>query len=114
VALLTVYPISRAGDSKAYVAADVAGDTFPNDGKTFLHYKNTNAATRTVTANSIRPCDQGFDHNETCVVGATTGDEMMGTFPPSRYNDPTTGLVGVTYDAVTNLTVAALRADPTT
>lgn len=109
MALLTVYSLSRTGDSKAYVAADVAGDTFPNDGRTFLHYKNSNAATRTATVNSIRPCDQGFDHNDAVLVGATTGDEMAGPFDPARYVDPTTGLTSVTYDAVPGLTVAALR-----
>lgn len=109
MAVLTVHNLTRTGDSKAYVPADVGGDTFPNDGRTFLHYKNTNAAARVCTVNSIRPCDQGQDHNEVINVGATTGDEMAGPFDPARFNDPTTGLVSVTYDAVTNLSVAAIR-----
>ena len=112
MALLTVYPISMTGDAKAYVACDAAlSDTFPNDGRTFLHFKNTNAAGRTVTASSQRPCDQGTVHNQTCAVAATTGDEMMGTFSPTRYNNAS-GIATVTYDAVAGMTVAALRADP--
>lgn len=108
MATLTVHTLTRSGDSKAYVAADVAGDLVPNDGKVFLHFKNTNAATRTATVNSVKPCDQGFDHNEAILVAATTGDEMCGPFDPARFNDAN-GMLSVTYDAVTNLTVAAVR-----
>jgi hypothetical protein len=110
MALLTVHPISMTGDSKAYVAADAGlTDTFPNDGRTFLHIKNTNASGRTATVNSIRPCDQGVDHNIPIAIGATTGDEMAGPFDPARFNDPNTGLVSVTFDAVAGVTIAAIR-----
>jgi hypothetical protein len=110
MALLTVYPTGPTGDSKAYVACDAGlSDTFPNDGRTFLHFKNTNAAPRVATVNSIRPCDQGFDHNQAATIAATTGDEMVGPFDPARFNDPATGLVTVNYDAVAGMTVAAIR-----
>lgn len=110
MAVLTVYPTSMTGDGKAYVAADAGlTDTFPNDGKTVLHFKNTNASPRTATVNSIRPCDQGVDHNVPITIAATTGDELCGPFDPGRFNDPATGLVSVTYDAVAGLTVAAIR-----
>jgi hypothetical protein len=108
MALLTVYPTSLLGDSKAYVAADVAGDTFPNDGRVILHYKNVNAAPRTATVDSVRPCDQGVDHNAPVTIAATTGDEMVGPFDPARFNNAS-NLVSVTYDAVPGLTVAAIR-----
>jgi hypothetical protein len=109
MALLTVHQLSMTGDSKAYVAADAGlTDTFPNDGRTFLHFKNTNAAARTATVNSIRPCDQGVDHNVPISIAATTGDEMAGPFDPGRFND-SSGLCSVSYDAVAGLTVAAIR-----
>lgn len=103
-ALNTIYEPSLTGDSKAYVAADVAGDTVPNDGRTILHYKNTNAATRTVTvAGGL--CNYGGSHNSVTVVGATTGDELIGPFSVARFGST----LVITYDAVTNLTVAPIR-----
>ncbi len=91
--------------ASVYVACNVGGDQFTNDGKTYIHVKNTNAATRTVTINSQRNCDQGFDHDQAYVVGATTGEVMAGPFPTSRFNDAS-NFVLITYSAVTNLTIA--------
>ena len=90
-----------------YAAADVAGDQFANDGKTVLHFKNTNAAARNVTINSVTACDQGSDHDLVVNVPATTGDKMAGPFPVARFLN-SSGFVTMTYDAVTNLTVAVL------
>lgn len=106
MAVLTVFPISKAGDSKAYVAGASGGDTCPNDGKTILHFKNTSAGAITATIDSVRPCDQGFDHNQDVVVAATTGDEMSGVFETARFG----GTLAITYSAnpPTGLTVAAL------
>jgi hypothetical protein len=84
MAALTVAAIARTGDSKTYQACNAGGDTVVNDGKTFLHFKDTGTA-KTVTVDSIRPCDQGFDHNEAISVGATTGDEICGPFPVDRF-----------------------------
>jgi hypothetical protein len=109
VAVLTVTNLTRTGDGKSFVAADVAGDLVPNgDGKTLLYFRNTNAAPRIVTVNSVRPCDQGFDHNEQITVAATTGDEICGPYDPARFNNDS-GQLSLTYDAVTNLTVACVR-----
>lgn len=91
--------------SGVYVACNVGGDQFTNDGKTWIHVKNTNAATRTVTINSQRTCDQGFDHDQAYVVGATTGEAVAGPFLRERFNDAG-GFVLITYSAVTNLTIA--------
>src|SRR5262245_4469467 len=88
--------------ASAYVACAGGGDTFVNDGKTFFHVKNTNAATRTVTANSVTACDQGFDHDIAYVVGATTGECFAGPFPTARFGTTVT----LTYSAVTNLVIA--------
>jgi len=109
MATLSPTTLGMTGDTKAFVAADVAGDQVPNDGKVLLYFRNTNAAARNVTINSVRPCDQGVDHNVAIVVGATTGDEIAGPYDPARFTDPATGMLTWTYDAVTNLTVACLR-----
>ena len=88
-----------------FVACAAGGDQFLNDGKTYAHLKNTNAASRTVTFNSQRACDQGFDHDIAVVVGATTGEAIVGPFPTARFNDGS-NFVLITYSAVTNLTIA--------
>jgi hypothetical protein len=108
VATYVVYPIALSGDSKAYVTP-ANGDVFPNDGKTFLHVKNANAGTCTVTVNSIKPCDQGQDHDNVVVVAATTGDEMIGPFPQDRFNDASGNVTVTTYSVTASVTVTALR-----
>jgi hypothetical protein len=113
VATLVVYEPTRNGDSKTYVAGASGGDQVPNDGQTILHFKNTSGGPITATINSQRTCDQGFDHDEAVVVGASTGDEMAGPYSPTRFNDGS-GFVQITYSAnpPTGLTVVAVRTRP--
>lgn len=105
MATLTVQQITTAGVTPTYVACSGGGDQFLNNGKTLIEVKNTNAATRDVTVNSQATCSFGFDHDIVNTIGATTGDEIMGPFPTARFNDAT-GMVQLTYSAVTNLTIA--------
>lgn len=105
MAALTVQEIVRAGLGPTYAGAGVSGDTFVNDGRTFLHVKNTNAATRDVTVDSIENCDQGFDHNAVVTVPASTGDRMIGPFPTERFGATCT----VSYTATAGVTVAAIK-----
>jgi hypothetical protein len=104
VAVIAIQTIDLDGEHADYAAA-VGPDTFVNDGRTFLQFKNTNAASRTVTIDSTKACDQGFDHDQAVVIPATTGDELIGPFPTARFGTTVT----VTYSAVTNLTVAAFK-----
>jgi len=104
VSVIAIQTIDLDGEGADYAAA-VGPDTFVNDGRTFLHCKNTNAATRTVTIDSTKACDQGFDHDQAVVIPATTGDVMIGPFPTARFGTTVT----VTYSAVTNLSVAAFK-----
>ena len=108
MATLTVQDISFTGLSASFVAVAAGGDQFANDGRIFIFLKNTNGATRTVTANSQSNCSQGFDHDIAVVVPATTGEKMIGPFPPSRFNDGS-GNVLLTYDADAGVTIAAIR-----
>lgn len=111
MALLTVQKPTPAGVAPTYQAAAGGGDTFPNDDGTYLHVKNGDATPTTVTINSVHACDQGFDHDLAVVVPNAT-ERMIGPFNGSRFNDATTGLVGVTYSKVTSLTVAAISSKP--
>ena len=104
MAVIAIQTIDLDGEGADYAAA-VGPDTFTNDGRTFLHVKNTNAATRDVTIDSTKLCDQGFDHNQVVTIPATTGDMMIGPFPTARFGTTVT----VTYSAVTGVTVAAFK-----
>lgn len=112
MATLTVQTIDSSdtttGLSPTYAAADVAGDEFANDGRTFFHVKNGGGGTINITVNSILLCDQGFDHNYVVTLGA--GNEaMIGSFGKPRFNNTSTGRTAVTYDVVTSVTVAAIK-----
>lgn len=105
---LTIQTVVLGGLAPTYAAA-AAGDTFPNDGRTILHVKNSNAATRTITVESQRPVVPGYAQADNAVVvAATTGDDMIGPFDPNVWNN-STGRCEITYSATTGLTIAAIR-----
>lgn len=108
MALLTPQQISLVGTSPAYGSAAAGGDTVAPDDRAFLHIKNTNGATRDVTI--VTPGTTFGQANADVVktVPATTGDVMMGPLVPALA-DPTTGLISITWSAVTGITVAVVK-----
>ena len=107
MALLTRQDSTISGVAPTYVAVS-ASDTFPNDGKTFIYVKNAGGSTDTVAINSIRNCDQGFDHDGGGSL-LTATERCYGPFPEGRFNDPTTGLVTITHSFTTSVTCAVVR-----
>lgn len=107
--LLTVYPSGGLGSLGEVdpVTPTIAGDTFPNDGRTML--KVINGANATVVTVHSQPCSHGRLKN---AVYNTLADKeyLLGPFDPSLFNDQSTGLVTVTYDQNTETTVAAVRS----
>jgi hypothetical protein len=106
MALLTVQKIVKAGLNPTYGAAAATGDQFPNNGQTFVHVKNGGTAAITVTVDSVRPCDQGFDHDYVISVPAG-GERMIGAFEQSRFNNADQR-VSISYSGVTSVTIAVL------
>ena len=106
MAELTRQSISTSGVTPSYTSATADGDTVDNDGSTFLHVKNGSGGDLTVTIDSPAECDQGFTHDVAVVVSAGS-EEMIGPFPPHRFND-SDGELSITYSGVTSLTIAAL------
>lgn len=103
MALLTVQNIAKTGLEPTYGAASTA-DTFLNNGRTFIHIKNGDASSHTITVDSLVNCNQGVDHNVAVAVPA--GEErMIGVFEPSRFNNAQ-GIVSYTLDDATSVTVA--------
>lgn len=107
MAVLTVQDMTLAGLDVVLVAADVAGDLFANDGRTFFLVDNADASPINVTINSVEECSQGFDHD--IVVAVPNGESRyIGPFNTKRFNNAT-AQVSVTYSAVTSVTVAAVQ-----
>ncbi len=106
MALLSEQTPSQAGTDITFAAAAAGGDTFRPGDTTSFRAKNASTAAKTLTFNSIRPCDQGADHD--LVVSVPAGGERdIGPFPAARFAGPG-GLVSVTYSAVDSLTVAVV------
>ncbi len=108
MAELTVQQVSRTGLEATYAAATpiLLTDEFNNDGRTFFHVKNgaidcviTVAVAKTVDGMAVTP------RTVTCTANE---ERFIGPFPTDIYNDAD-GHVNVTYDDVTNVTVAAIR-----
>lgn len=106
MATLTVQKTTLGGIVPTYAAAAAGGDEFANDGETYFHVKNASAGSVTVTLDSVRACDQGFDHNSGGAVAAGA-EAVYGPFAKARFNN-VSGRVAATYTAVTSVTVAAV------
>jgi hypothetical protein len=106
LAQLTVQKVSLSGIVPTFSAADVAGDTFKNYGKTLLHVKNGDTVSKQVTIAS-NTCSHGANHD--VVVSVPAGEErQIGHFPTERFNNENHE-VRVSYDSVTSLTVAVIK-----
>lgn len=109
MALLDVDTIARTGVSPNYNDAAVGGDTFMNDTerRTFLAVRNNGASSITVTIATAMTVDGLQVADRAVSVGA--GVEMfIGPFPPNIYNQAD-GTISVTYSAVADVQVAALK-----
>lgn len=96
----------------ALAAATVSGDTFLNDGRTFLVVTNGGGSPITVTVavqrTSIRVPGAGTVTFAAIPVTIANGVTKWISVPQGPYNN-TSGRVVVTYSAVTSVTVGAFR-----
>lgn len=114
MATLTTQQITRAGITPTYAAVTGGGDAceVSGSGDVFLHFKNTNAATCTVTL-AIPSGASTYPNiaytNVAVVIPATVGDKMIGPIS-GLFADPVTGLCTITYSGTsTNTTVACVK-----
>lgn len=107
---LNVQQIVHGGLSPSYVSCGglPEGDEFVNNGRTFIHLKNTNISTWKVTVNSQKLCDQGHDHDLIVSIPLTDGERLIGPLSTARFNDGA-GKVKLTYDGVSSLTIAVFE-----
>lgn len=111
MAALTVQNVLLAGALKsALVAAASGGDTFVNEGKTFLEVNNGDVSGITVTITGQQNLPLSTSATKTISVGATT-TAVIGPFPVGNYNVESTEAVSVTYSAVVSVTVGAFSVN---
>ncbi|WP_337187596.1 hypothetical protein [Phenylobacterium sp.] len=112
-AALTPQIMSMNGIAPTYNAANSGGDTFLNDGRTYVHIKNGSGGSLTVTFASVASYTDnalGTITLSNLAVAVPAGAErIVGFFPLARFND-VNGRVSMTYSGVTSLTVAVVRA----
>jgi hypothetical protein len=114
---LAVQEAGRAGLTPAYTAAGaspllnvVDTFTFNNTGREILHVKKSGAGACDVTIVAPGTVDGLAVADRVVQVPATTGDKLIGPFPPSIYNAAgSSQLAGFTLSEVTGLSVAVIR-----
>lgn len=112
MATLTVQSITESGLNATYSNAAAAGDTFANtpQGRTFLHVKNGDASSKTVTVTAVDASEDfpgwGTMSKSNVSVAIPAGeDRFIGPFPIKAFGgDP-----DITYSAVTSVTVAVMK-----
>src|SRR4051812_47519213 len=94
-----------------FTAADQAnGMQFPNDGRTLLLIKNTDASPHNVTVKSVP--DRFQRSGDTIVAApASTTVSIAGPFQFELFQQ-TTGVVNVDFASATGMTVAAVQLAP--
>ncbi len=102
MATISAQTISETGSTLTFTQVN-ASDTLTNDGASVLRVLNATAASMTVSIAATRTCSQGFTHNMSVGVPATTGDKQMGPFPLVRFGAAPV----VTYTATTLTGVTA-------
>src|ERR1017187_2546404 len=107
MAALTAQTIARAGVVPTYNAAGAGGDTFANTGNEFVLIKNGDSGTHVVTI-AIPALVDGFAVTSRTVSIVAGAQKAIGPFPKGTYND-SGGLVHLTYDGVTSVTIAVLK-----
>jgi len=115
MAAIAIQSIAAAGITPTYQAAS-ASDTVSGAAATerlFIHAKNSNAATATVTIVPVSPTSVKVPGvgavsvpNIAVTIPATTGDKMIGPIP-AAYIDATGNVTLANTGTITNLTLAA-------
>lgn len=106
MAELSHQQVQITGTEVTYASAAAGGDTVKPGDRVFLHVKNGDASDHTVTIGV--PGTLYGQAKADVGVTVTAGEErMIGPLPAKLQNS--SGLVDISYDAVTSVTVAAVR-----
>ena len=111
---LTVEVPTELGLNPTYNAAAAGGDSFKiaHDERTFLYFKNTDVAARTITITaqetSAHVPGKGVLTRSDIVINVPAASERISPAIPRAFADAN-GLGQMTYDADTLLTIAVVR-----
>lgn len=106
MALIAPQSIRRSGLEGSF-SAPGASDTFVPGERIFYYAKvGVTATTFTFVVPTSRDVITDVDISNLVVGPKTSKDVLIGPFPAEVFADPTTGLVTVTTDQQTNVTVA--------
>jgi hypothetical protein len=97
-----------SGVTPTYNPTSAGGDKFSPGASVWVHAKNTNASPRIITFATAGKLAEFDVADMTATIPATTGDKMLGPFPADIFA-AADGLVAMTYDAPTNLSIAVLQ-----
>lgn len=114
MAVLTVLQPTVAGVAPSYVSAAAGGDTFSpgTTGPVVVHVKNGSGSPITVTVDdptSPSPAGASSFNPDVAVSVPATGERIILLNPVTRFVDPATGLVSLSYSGVTSLTLTVYR-----
>lgn len=115
MATLSVQEFAQDGLDATYDAADAGGDVVTNRGSLVLHVKNGDASSHTVTVTAqtttVEVSGYGVADLDDVVLAIPAGEErFLGPFPVKTFNDANQQ-IAITYDAVTSVTIAAIKLD---
>jgi hypothetical protein len=110
MATLVTQQVVRTGSgvTPTYNVVEAGGDKFSPGASVFVHAKNTNASPRIITFATAGKLAEFDVADMVATIPATTGDKIIGPFPADIFA-AADGLVAMTYDVETNLTIAVLQ-----
>lgn len=108
MAALAIQTPSLAGAVITAAAAAGGGDTIEGTGDIVAIVTNGGVGSINVIITSTATVDGlGVDDGGGALAAGAT--KHYGPFKPGTFNNPTTGLVAITYSGVTSVTVSAMR-----
>lgn len=106
MALLTPQSVAVTGTNVSFAAATSGGDTVKPDGRSILRVKNGDSSAKTVTL--VVPGTTWGQNNPDIALSIPAGEERSFALPKG-IAAAATGLISITYSAVTSVTVAVVR-----
>lgn len=107
MATLTAQQMSRSGLNPTYASAAGGGDEFVNTGEEYIHIKNGDASSHTITIVTQNTSD-GLAVADRAVAVPAGEERKIGPFPTAIYNDANQK-VQLTYDGVTSVTIGIFK-----
>ena len=106
--LTTLTPVPTAGALITEEACAALGDQMVNDGRTLLYFRNANGGTTYNITLATGATVAGMAIADIAFTLAPAVMKIIGPFEPRYWNDAN-GYIQITYDAVTDLKVRAIR-----